>query len=368
MRRLKPNLAALIPVVTALVMMGTARAQRMPPGTISADQSIAQSVIVSTPPANFNPLTASAKDLEDSGFPPPPDPVKSPADYARWQRLVSVPRVSNPKGKVLQTNIYHTPVRILSSQTLRNGTETITTDSWSGYAVVAPTYTFTVNGSNASGEWVVPTAQQALGVCNGFTDFSSQWVGLGGVSQNALLQAGTNADACCGDCGGPIQTAMYDSWIEFFPFPQMTVPAPAARQGDLMSVEVWYTTDGVGHAILANFTLGEAAEYNFPQPNAIFAGDSAEWIMERPTLYNGTSSFLPDLTNYTADQFNNDFASNISQSFSPSSSPASTTIAAITMTCPPWTPSESCPAALPLSIPNLYPPSALWFYAFPPAQ
>jgi hypothetical protein len=133
-----------------------------------------------------------------------------------------------------------------------------------------------------------------------------------------------------------------------------------------MATEVWYTVDGVGHALLVNYTLWHAAQYNFfTPPGTVFAGDSAEWIMERPGI-EGVG--LADLTHYTADQFNNDFASNSSSYFSPSSSPADSTIYAITMVCPPWTPSESCPMTNVLSTPFLYPPSALWFYDSPPAQ
>jgi hypothetical protein len=173
-------------VLALLLVAGIGSAQSPPPGTISADQSVAQAVVVSPPPpANFNPLSASVAELEAKGYPPRPDPIKAPSDYARWQRLVSVPRIANPK--VQQTKIYNGPAQILSSRTLRNGTVAGQFANWSGYAVTVPTDTFTANNSFVVGEWVVPTAQQALGVCNGFTDFSSQWVGFDGVTSNDVL-------------------------------------------------------------------------------------------------------------------------------------------------------------------------------------
>jgi Peptidase A4 family len=337
-----------------------------PAGSVAADQSIAQAIMgYPTVPPNFNPLSASDTELQTYGFPPRPDAVRTPNTYARWKRLISVPRVGNPK--LQQTTIYNSAIQnLLSSQMLRNGAVAATSINWSGYADVAPSGTFTVNNSFVAAEWVVPRAQQAFGVCNGSWDYSSQWAGFDGVTSNDVLQAGTEVDACCGDCGGgSTQAAFYSSWIEWAPLSEVRVSVPAVRPGDLISLEVWFTTTPpFGHAALANYTLQQSQAYAFnPPAGTAFAGDSAEWILERPFI--GGLGFS-DLTNYAADQFNADYAFNSSSYFVPGTSPGGTSYA-ITMVCPPWIPSASCPTTTVLSTPYLYSPWALWFYDSPPA-
>ena len=61
------------------------------------------------PPARFNPLTASDKELERYGFPPRPDAKKAPEAYRQWQKLVLVPRKGNPK--LQSTTIYDGPAQ-----------------------------------------------------------------------------------------------------------------------------------------------------------------------------------------------------------------------------------------------------------------
>jgi hypothetical protein len=77
---------------------------------VSADQTNAAGVFsYSQPPAGFDPLTASDKELTRYGFPPRPDPEKVPEAYAHWQKLVSVPRIANPT--LQQTTIYNGPAQ-----------------------------------------------------------------------------------------------------------------------------------------------------------------------------------------------------------------------------------------------------------------
>ena len=82
-------------------------------------------------------------------------------------------------------------------ETLDNGIVSTTSSNWSGYAVTGANGTFGKNNKFHFSEWVVPVAQQAVGVCNGFWDYSSQWDGFDGFSSGDVLQAGTEADAYC---------------------------------------------------------------------------------------------------------------------------------------------------------------------------
>jgi hypothetical protein len=337
-----------------------------PAASIATDQAIAQAVIAyPAPPADFHPLSASDAELADYGFPPRPDARTAPTAYAHWTKLVSVPRVANPQ--LQQTKIYNGPIRhLLTGQSLRNQTVGATATNWSGYAVLVPSGTFTINNSLVISEWVVPRAQQAFGVCNGGWDYSSQWEGFDGVTSNDVLQAGTEVDACCGNCSGATHANAYYSWIEWYPGPEIAVSVPAARPGDLMLSEVWFTiSPPFGHAALADYTLQQGQVYAFnPPAGTAFAGDSAEWVVERPFV-QGVG--LADLTNYAADQFNSDYAYNFVNYFVPGESPAGTTTYAISMVCPPWTPSASCPSTTVISTPYLYAPWAFWFFDSPPA-
>ena len=124
--------------------------------------------------------------------------------------------------------------------------------------------TFTKNGSAIYAEWVVPIAQQAFGVCNGGTDYSSQWIGFDGFNSGDVLQAGTEVDAYCSGS----TSIFYSSWIEWYPFSETKVSAPVTQPGNLMGSEVWYTTASpYGHAYIANYTLNQSDSYAFNPPS-----------------------------------------------------------------------------------------------------
>jgi hypothetical protein len=57
------------------------------------------------PPEGFNPLSASDAELAKYGFPPRPDPQKTPPLYEQWRRMVSVPRAGKPI--IRSTKIYN---------------------------------------------------------------------------------------------------------------------------------------------------------------------------------------------------------------------------------------------------------------------
>jgi hypothetical protein len=336
-----------------------AAANTTPPvGSVARDQSAVASVVLSPiPPADMDPLSASDEELAEYGYPPRPNAEDAPEEYAHWQKLVSVKRVANPK--LSQTTIFSgLPQQVVTGEATENGSVATTTTNWSAYAVTAADGTFSNNDSSIFSEWIVPIAQQAFGVCNGGWDYSFEWDGFDGAFFSSdVLQAGTEADAYCSSSS---QSAYYSSWIEWYPNAATRVSAPAAEPGDLMGSEVWYTTTApYGHAYLVNYTLDQSGTYSFnPPPGTIFEGDTAEWVVERPTV----GGRLPDLTNYIADPLNDATAYDGADFYYPSASPSGTTIYAISMRCPPWTPSSSCSSTSIISSPDLYGTYALWFY------
>ena len=359
-------------IILALGMAVPAWAGGLPllPEQVDSDQSVAHQTVQYPPlPAGFNPLTASDADLAAQGLPPRPDPQRAPEAYRHWQKVVTLPRVTG--GNVIQTKHYHGLFRQApKAATLQGATGPLPSINWSGYAVNVPPGTFTTNGSEVSADWVVPIAQQAPGVCDIPGDYSSQWIGFDGAQgvSTDLLQAGTEAASLC---TGSARSPQYYAWFEWVPFGEIVVEQPLVQPGDLISEWLWYTTTPpFGHALIANVTLGLEGAYAFnPPPGTIFEGDSVEWVLERgPAIVEPSGPIIPNLPNYTADQFANTQATNQIDNFTPGQSPDYATTFAITMVCPPWNPATSCPVTSPISTPNLYGNTALWFFPSFPAQ
>src|SRR6478609_1709161 len=84
--------------------------------------------------------------------------------------------------------------------------------NWSGYAVTAPSTTY----SSVTGTWVQPRLSCAAGESGTSSAF---WVGLGGYDarSQALEQTGTSAD--CDEQGRPT----YYAWYELVPAPSQTI-------------------------------------------------------------------------------------------------------------------------------------------------
>jgi hypothetical protein len=334
------------------------------PESVGMQSPESKAIVFAGPPAEFNPLTASRTELEQYGIPPRPDPSDE-VPFARWKKLVMSPQTRVSDLVVTATKVFHGTLRNGAIKGTANGTTTATSNNWSAYAITDAKGTFTPNDSYVYGEWNVPAA--GVDNCNYAPYMSSQWIGFDGAFVSGdVLQAGTEVDGC---------PARYSAWYEWFtsgctvnsasqPCYSYSLNLPV-NPGDLMVGEVWYTTAAPhGHAYLYNYTTQSAASVAFNQPtsaSANYVGNSAEWVVERPDggAYN--------LTNYVADQFNWTLAYNGSSYFYPGSSPASATVYNISMTCPGWSPSSSCPSTEDISTVDLFSTGTLWFYSDGPA-
>jgi hypothetical protein len=304
------------------------------------------------PPPGFNPFMASDEDLRVWGFPPRPDPAEA-VRYSFWERLVTVKRIT---PKFTLTNIYHGPAQIASLGEVRAGATNATSTNWSGYVISGANGLFTPNNSYVYSGWFVPAAHQAVGICNTTWDYSSQWVGFDGWGSNDVFQAGTEADANC-------SSTDYYFWYEWYPAGSVKVSQPVGP-GDWVTVEVQYTTASPhGTAFLSNGTSGTAFSFN-PPSGTTYVGNSAEWIVERPTV-NGS---LPDLANYFFDLFNNNPQAYNGHSYSPGGPiPPGGAIYAVDMICPPWNPTSSCSTTTDISTVSLFTEGMLYFEASGPA-
>ncbi|HEY7333292.1 MAG TPA: G1 family glutamic endopeptidase [Bryobacteraceae bacterium] len=322
---------------------------------ISTDQSVAQAAIVSqAPPAGFNAVMASDTLLAQFGY--PPRPALASADYQQWLKLVS-PTITRMAPMLQQTNISNGPPSGLSNTITGVANSLATTSTnWSGFAQTSAAGTFKHNGDWVFGEWMVPKAQQAFGVCDGTWWYSSQWVGFDGYGSSDVLQAGTEADAYC---SGGVTTTFYSAWYEWYPFNEVRISLPVSG-GDLMGGEVWYTTTApYGHAYLVDYTNQHSISINFnPPAGTVYQGNSVEWVVERP----GVNGSLANLTNYVADAWNYAYGYGGGAYYYANAATAGATNYSISMTCPPWKPSTSCTTKTTLSSGYAYGPYTLWFY------
>jgi Peptidase A4 family len=260
------------------------------------------------PPAGFDPVAATAAALELYNYPPRPGPG-DPVALAQWKKAAdpSIPRII--PALVERSGHYNEQTTNLTFSA-KNAAST--SPNWSGYALTLPKGT-SVPFYWVTGEWTVPFVQQAREVCTGGWDYSSQWVGIDGFSNNQLFQSGSAANVYCDPAAAPgVNATEYFPWIEWLPAPEvilyrkLTPPSLLAfAAGDLVSVTCWVTnfTGGVsktGHLLFTDITQNWQVSLTISAAalgGSGVIGNSAEWIVER-TQVNGSYATLP---NYIAD-------------------------------------------------------------------
>jgi Peptidase A4 family len=150
------------------------------------------------------------------------------------------------------------------------------TRGWAGYVVRTDGDSF----AEVQGSWVQPRV-----VCNQPGSVAAFWVGLGGANRNshALEQIGTSAD-----CSQHAVLA-HSAWYQLFPAPPMELPL-AVRPGDTISARVAVSASTVTLA-LRNVSTGAgfSAQLWMRSPET----DSAEWIVEAPSMCFRTCAQLP---------------------------------------------------------------------------
>lgn len=155
-----------------------------------------------------------------------------------------------------QVAAHHTKVPTSSSAYLSS--------NWSGYAAQtsAPNY--------AQAEWTVPAVTG-----NGNQPaYSSIWPGIGGMdSTNELIQDGTEQDATASG-----QTSFF--WFELYPMEnEMEIANLVPKPGDDVATHV-YWANGTADFTLCDYTQNTCVTGSQASPAP---GNSAEWIVERPT-------------------------------------------------------------------------------------
>jgi hypothetical protein len=147
-------------------------------------------------------------------------------------------------------------------------TVTSSSSNWSGYAANGGNFT------SVTATWTVPTVSATS------SGADATWVGIGGLTSNDLLQAGTQAMV---DGSGTVE---YSSWIEMLPQSSRNVPLSVSA-GD--SVTVTITQQSGNDWLIAmknNTTTGTySVTVQYSSSNS-----SAEWVQEAPSVGRGLVS------------------------------------------------------------------------------
>lgn len=239
-------------------------------------------------PDDFDPETASDREIDRLGLPPRPDRKTDPAGYAAWVRDVS-PDIRRSLSRTDRTRA------ITSPQPSQDRTS-----NWSGFVFQRPIEKYGRKSFRSiHATWSIPAVQPPLGTCETTPNSGNYeigiWPGLGGSGNDrTILQAGTAARTSC--VGGEV-TADHWAWYEFYPNPPVTIETVPALPGHVVSVYVWSSSPRVGHAHVVNRTTQESASFKltFDDADNRLIGSSAEWIVERP----GDGDGFATLPNYT---------------------------------------------------------------------
>ncbi|MFL6451952.1 MAG: G1 family glutamic endopeptidase [Bryobacteraceae bacterium] len=242
------------------------------------------------PALSGNPMTLSERELISRGYPARPDPEKSPDAYAAWLRAVSKPATQVVPKLISVPHRYHAPMQIENSPAASS--------NWSGYALVGTSSPFDF----ISGNWNVPVTYGSDVVR---TVYSALWIGLDGAGSDNVVQDGTGQDAVTFDNGFGLWTIRaYYGWKEICcQEPEVRFSNLPVNPGDEIGSYVWMADSsknlnpfgGIAYFWFEDVTSGQYAYVTTNFASGVFSGNSAEWIMERPTVNNN----LPELANYS---------------------------------------------------------------------
>lgn len=141
--------------------------------------------------------------------------------------------------------------------------------NWSGYAVEG-------GGMNAvAGTFTVPT----LSPSQGETD-ASEWVGIDGVSNGSLIQAGVHEESVDGQVG-------VWPWWEILPAAETPIETMGVKAGDTITVNIHRVSGSKWQIGLVDNTTSQSfsTRQTYTGPST-----SAEWIVEAPTIGSNTAT------------------------------------------------------------------------------
>jgi hypothetical protein len=147
-------------------------------------------------------------------------------------------------------------------------TVTSSSSNWSGYAANGGTFT------SVTATWTVPTVSATS------SGADATWIGIGGLTSNDLIQAGTQAMV---DGSGTVE---YSSWIEMLPQSSRNVPLSVSA-GDSVTVTITQQSGNDWLIALKNNTTNGTYSVTVQYSSS---NSSAEWVQEAPSIGRGLIS------------------------------------------------------------------------------
>ena len=240
------------------------------------------------PPAGFNPLTASPRLLLRHGFPRRPDARTAGALLQRWQKALKrpltwiTPEFREVKGKT------HGPAlkpggRSRAKRSVA-GLANATSSNWSGSVAFPPDKR---KFGWIEGQWTVPNPHApAFG-----SYYASEWIGIDGWGSPDVLQAGTETEII--DLGIFSFRQVY-VWWEWFPAGEVAITNLPVSAGDIMYRLICVNSPTTATVYITNQSSLVSTSFSITAPRGTaLVANSAEWIVERPTV-NGSVASLTD--------------------------------------------------------------------------
>ena len=247
------------------------------------------------PPAGFDPETAPQSKLFRHGLAPRPDKNKEPDLYKKWHAVYSKKLTHIVPEFLKNEQKQHRPAA--KRVDIKDGTSTST--NWSGAVVGSPA------GDSfqwITGNWIVPDPNQPPSLPTGQWYYSSAWIGIDGWGSGDVLQAGTDSDVLVQN---GVTHKSVAAWWEWYPNYSVTITNLPVTSGDYMNCLICSTSATTATVYLTNVSTNTHVSFQITIPGgATFKGNSAEWIVEAPTV-GGNQAALAD---YGATFFDQSYA------------------------------------------------------------
>lgn len=163
------------------------------------------------------------------------------------------------------------PTHGVSAATAPNSPAGVDTSlNWSGYTATGGTFT------SVGASWTVPASSAPAGGGGDALSADATWVGIGGVSSNDLIQAGTQTVFQNG-------TPSYEAWYETLPDSSVSIPL-TVHPGDAMTVSLTEQSGDTWEISFADGTTGQSYSTSIDYQSSL---SSAEWIEEMPSATHG---------------------------------------------------------------------------------
>jgi len=256
-------------------------------GLTTDDSSVYTQIV----PENWDPTNATDEELIKYHFPSRPQDKEK---LKRWEMLAKCKWV---KPELVETNTKRSPINFKKTTTTSSAatinTISGTTNNWAGFALNQAS-------TCVDGFWSVPTVSADS---SHLPAYASQWVGLGGLNTQTLLQCGS-ADNITSS------SSSYYTWYEllgtnYYTPNEIKVSSVPCKPGDIMycrvTTSILSSTNMTTTFDIFNVTQNKYTSFNVNVTSYNNVPNSAEWIAERPKI-NGTLGNYPVTTDYQTNQ------------------------------------------------------------------